>query len=64
MLIMQDTKYMTLNFELGGGLESGDRGGYVIGIEELEEQVFEWVRAVCARLGGKVVVVVLESLTS
>ena len=23
----------------------------------------EWVRAVCARLGGKVVVVVLESLT-
>ena len=54
---------MTLNFELGGGLESGDRGGYVIGIEELEEQVFEWVRAVCARLGGKVVVVVVEALT-
>ena len=30
---------MTRNLELGGGLESGDGGGYVTGIEELEEQV-------------------------
>ena len=37
MLITQDTKNRTRNLELGGGLESGDRGYYVIGIEELEE---------------------------
>ena len=29
----------TRNLELGGGLESGDGGDYVIWIEELEEQV-------------------------
>ena len=39
MLITQDTKKKTRNVELGGGLESGDRGDYVIGYEELEEQV-------------------------
>ena len=39
MLITQDTKNRTRNLELGGGLESGDGGDYVIGIEELEEQV-------------------------
>ena len=38
-LITQDTKNGTCNLELGGGLESGDGGGYVMGIEELEEQV-------------------------
>ena len=27
------------NLEVGGGLESGDGGDYVIGIEKLEEQV-------------------------
>ena len=39
MLITQDTKNKTRTLELGGGLESGDGGDYVIGIEELEEQV-------------------------
>ena len=39
MLIKQDTKNKTRNLELGGGLESGDGGDYVIGIEELEEHV-------------------------
>ena len=39
MLITQDTKNRTRNLELGGGLESGDGGDYVIGIEELEEHV-------------------------
>ena len=39
MLITQDTKYKTRNLELVGGLESGDGGDRVIGIEELEEQV-------------------------
>ena len=39
MIITQDTKNRTRNLELGGGLESGDGGDYVIGIEELEEQV-------------------------
>ena len=39
MLITQDTKIRTRNLELGGGLESGDGGDDVIGIEELEEQV-------------------------
>ena len=38
MLIMQDTKNRTRTLELHGGLESGDGGDYVIGIEELEEQ--------------------------
>ena len=40
MLITQDTKNKTRNLELGGGLESGDGGECVIGIEELEEQVW------------------------
>ena len=39
MLITQDTKNRTHNLELGGGLESGDGGECVIGIEELEKQV-------------------------
>ena len=39
MLITQNTKSKTRNLELGGGLESGDGGDDVIGIEELEEQV-------------------------
>ena len=39
MLITQVTKKKTRNLELGGGLESGDGGDDVIGIEELEEQV-------------------------
>ena len=39
MLIAQDTTNKTCNLELGGGLESGDGGDYVIGIEELEDQV-------------------------
>ena len=39
MLITQDTKNRTRNLELGGGLESGGNGDYVVGIEELEEQV-------------------------
>ena len=39
MLITQDTKNKTRNLELGGGLESGDGGDYVMRIEELEEQV-------------------------
>ena len=39
MLITHDTKKTTHNLELSGGLESGDGGDYVIGIEELEEQV-------------------------
>ena len=39
MLIMQDTKNRARNLELRGGLESGDGGDYVIGTEDLEEQV-------------------------
>ena len=39
MLISLDTKKKTPNLELGGGLESGDGGGYVIRVEELKEQV-------------------------
>ena len=39
MIITQDTTNSTRNLELGGGLESGDGGDDVIGIEELEEQV-------------------------
>ena len=39
MLITQDTKNKSRNLELGGGLESGDGGDYVTGIEEQEEQV-------------------------
>ena len=40
----------TPNLELGGGLESGDGGDYVIGIEELEEQVpAKGRRAHCGR---------------
>ena len=39
MLITQDTKNKTRNLELSGGLESGDGGDYVTGIEELERQV-------------------------
>ena len=34
MLITQDTKNKR-HFELGDGLESGDGGDYVIGVEEL-----------------------------
>ena len=39
MLITQDTKNRTRNLELGGDLESGDGGDYVMRVEELEEQV-------------------------
>ena len=39
MRMTQDTKNGTRNLELGGGLENDDGGDYVIGIEELEEQV-------------------------
>ena len=39
MLITQDTKNRTRNLQLGGGLESGDGGDYVIGIEEQEQQI-------------------------
>ena len=39
MHITQDPKNRTHNFELGGGLESGDGGDYVVGIEVLEERV-------------------------
>ena len=39
MLITQDTERKTRNLELGGGLESGDGGDYIIGIEEVQEQV-------------------------
>ena len=39
MFITQDAKKTTRNLELGGGLESGDGGDYMIGIEEVEEQV-------------------------
>ena len=39
MLITQDTKRKTRNLELGGGLASGARRDYVIGVEKLEEQV-------------------------
>ena len=39
MLITQDIKNRTRNLDLGGGVESGDGGDCVIGIEELEEQV-------------------------
>ena len=50
MLITQDTKNKTRNLEQGGGLESGDGGDYVIGIEELEEQVSaKGGRAHCGR---------------
>ena len=37
----QAPKTRTRNLELGGGLESGDGGDYVTGIEELKEQVSE-----------------------
>ena len=36
MLITKDIKNRTRNLVLGDGLESGDGGDYVIGIEELE----------------------------
>ena len=36
MLITQDINNRTSNLELGGGVESGDGGDCVIGIEELE----------------------------
>ena len=36
---MHDTKTKSPNLKLGGGLESGDGGDCVIGVEELEEQV-------------------------
>ena len=39
MLITQDTKNRARNLELGGGLESGDGGDCVIGVQELEEQL-------------------------
>ena len=39
MVITQDTKSRTRIPELGGGLESDDGRDYVIGIEELEENV-------------------------
>ena len=39
MLVTQDTKNKTLNLELGGGLENGDGGDYMAGIDEQEEQV-------------------------
>ena len=39
MRMTQDTKNGTRNLDLGGGLENDDGGDYVIGIEELEEQV-------------------------
>ena len=39
MLITHDTQNKIRNLELGGGLESGDGGDYVIEMEELEEQV-------------------------
>ena len=39
MVLTQNTKNMTRTLELGGGLEGGDDRDYVIGIEELEEQV-------------------------
>ena len=39
MIITQDTKNRARNLELGGGLESGDGGDCVIGVQELEEQV-------------------------
>ena len=39
MLMKQDTNNRTRNLELSGGLESGDGGNCVIGVEGLEEQV-------------------------
>ena len=39
MLITQDQEKGTRDLELGGGLESGDDGDYVIRIQELEEQL-------------------------
>ena len=39
MLFTQALKNRTRNLKLGGGLESGDGGDYVTGIEELERQV-------------------------
>ena len=39
MLITQDTKNTARNLGLGGGMESGDGEDFVIGIEEVEEQV-------------------------
>ena len=39
MLIAQGTKNRTRNFELGGGLESGDGGDCVAGVEEVKKQV-------------------------
>ena len=51
MLISQDPKDRTRNLEVGGGLESGDGGDYVIGIEELEEHVSaKGGRTHCGRL--------------
>ena len=38
MLITQDVEKKTRNLELGGGLEGGDGGDDVTGIEELKEQ--------------------------
>ena len=39
MLITQDTKNTVRDLELGDGLESGDGGDDVIGMEEVAEQV-------------------------
>ena len=50
MIITQDTTNSTRNLELGGGLESGDGGDDVIGIEEVEGQVpAKGGRAHCGR---------------
>ena len=39
MPITPDTKKKTRNLQLGGGLEGGDGGDYVVEIGEQEEQV-------------------------
>ena len=42
---------------------SPDRKKCLLAVLGFLKRLVEWVRAVCARLGGNVVVVVLESLT-
>ena len=51
MLITQNPQNKIRNLELSGGLENGDGGDDVIGIEELEEQVSaKGGRTHCGRL--------------
>ena len=54
MLVTQDTKMKTPNLELGGGLESGDGGDYVMGMRSWrsrsQRKVVEHTAVDCTKL--------------